>query len=340
MNRYAGVDSIEALRNFRVVLCSFAAMVKSAIEEADADVKRTAGWLALDRQHYWKNELRRRAEELHRAKLVLQTRKNEKTPLGGRYSCVDEKKAFEKAKRRYEEAQRKAENVKKWMRRFEQESLDFKAASLGVRQVLENEMPNALAGLDQMLGALDDYVALHAPSGAIEESASGTNGPGMARPELCDDHSSKAQWLRQLATLAPSIEQRRRPMLQDIDFKWPKLLSLDQRQRALLQQVDIQPQLIAPAQRIIIGSEVWNAGRIFLHRTRCDENDSGWYVGLVDGPPPSEFIAVQVGDLLAQRADWSELLQLPAGCTLVVDGTTIEALADTEGRIVNLLDTE
>ena len=61
-----------------------------------------------------------------RAKIALTQKKLTKTPLGGHYSCVDEEKALQLARRRLEEAETKLANVQKWNRRLDEEVFEYK----------------------------------------------------------------------------------------------------------------------------------------------------------------------------------------------------------------------
>ena len=78
----ANVQSIQALRDFRMALCRFVDAARSSLGEADADLQRQAGWLSEDRMKYWASELRRRTEQFQRAKLALLEKKLQKKAKG------------------------------------------------------------------------------------------------------------------------------------------------------------------------------------------------------------------------------------------------------------------
>jgi len=168
MSQFARVDSIDALKELRVALCNFAAQVKDGLGEADSQIQRTAIWLSNDRHNYWKGQVQKRAEHFARAKLALQQKKEQKTPLGGRYSCVDEERAFSAARRRFEEAEQKLANVRRWTRKLEEETFAYQAAVQGLAQAVSLEIPNALAHLDNIMDALAAYVSPTMP--ATEEA--------------------------------------------------------------------------------------------------------------------------------------------------------------------------
>ena len=170
MSDSARVDSIETLKQFRISLCKFVDAVNRGLDEAEAEIQRAGIWLKTDQRQHWKSEVRKRQELHTRAKIELKKKQLEKTPLGGRYSCVDERKALARAKERYEEAERKLANSHRWIRRLEQEAFNYKGLIRGLSEVAEADFPNAIAQLDRMVAALEAYVAV-APPGDKESMA-------------------------------------------------------------------------------------------------------------------------------------------------------------------------
>jgi len=169
MRDFARVDSIDALRDFRVSLCLFADAIKVGLDEAESELDRTAIWLKQDQFSHWKRQVRKCEELVTRAKIELNRKQQQKTPLGGRYSCVDEKKALAAAKRRFEEAEKKLANVRRWVRQLEHERFTYKGVAQGLFQAVEADVPNALAQLDNMIASLESY----ASAGPVNEQGSG-----------------------------------------------------------------------------------------------------------------------------------------------------------------------
>jgi hypothetical protein len=175
----ANVQSIEALKLFRVSLCKFAEAARSSLGEAEADLQRHANWLSDDRQRYWRVELTRRTEAARRAKMTLLEKKLQKTAGGGRSSCVDEEKALALAERRLEEAHTKGANTKRWIRQLDEEIFQYKGLIQALNHALDVDFVKILTMLDGMIDALDRYVSLAPPPGvdfvpvAPEDVASG-----------------------------------------------------------------------------------------------------------------------------------------------------------------------
>jgi hypothetical protein len=185
MRDFARVDSIDALKDFRVSLCKFADAIKVGLDEAESEIDRTAIWLKQDQYIHWKRQVRKYQELLTRARIELNRKQQQKTPLGGRYSCVDEKKALAVAKRRFEEAEQKLANVRRWTRQLEQETFAYKGVAQGLIQVVDADVPNALAQLDNMIAALESY----ASSGTASEQGS-VRIPEPHRPDQQQERGS------------------------------------------------------------------------------------------------------------------------------------------------------
>lgn len=164
MSQQAKVSSFSMLRRFRASLMTFASVASGALDEAGADFDGTLLWLRGDQSRYWKNQVRACTEQFVRAKLALKQREVLDRALAGtRSSCVDERKAVAAAQKRLREAELKLQQVKRWNRQLEKESLDFRGGTQRLLSAIETDIPNACARLDKMLDSLEAYVALAPP---------------------------------------------------------------------------------------------------------------------------------------------------------------------------------
>lgn len=159
MRDFARVDSIDALKDFRVSLCKFADVIKVGLDEASSEIDRTVIWLKQDQHSHWQSQIRKCQELLTRAKIELNRKQQQKTPLGGRYSCVDEKKALAAAQRRYDEAEQKLANVRRWIRQLDHENFAYKGVAQGLLLAVDADVPRALAQLDNMIASLEAYTS-------------------------------------------------------------------------------------------------------------------------------------------------------------------------------------
>ncbi|MCG3136324.1 MAG: hypothetical protein HJJLKODD_00151 [Phycisphaerae bacterium] len=173
MAQFARVDKVQVLRDLRVAVCKFADVIKIGLDESDAEIQQMQSWLKNDRLPHWSAQARLRQELLTRAKLDLSRKQAEVSPLGGHPSCVDEKKALQKAKLRLEEAETKLEHTQRWIRELEREAFSYKGSTQALGNLVVLEVPVAIARLDQMIITLEAYTEQPAEP-AMQSSTAGT----------------------------------------------------------------------------------------------------------------------------------------------------------------------
>lgn len=161
MRRTADVRSIDALKDAKAALVEFREIVVVALSEAQAEVQRTVWWLQHDQTTYWKHEVRRRTELVNQAKSDLYRAKL--AAMDETASCLEQKKALERAEHRLQEAERKVQLVKQWSLKVDREAMLFRAQIQGISRAAESDMPRAEAKLEMMLDRLEAYVRLAPP---------------------------------------------------------------------------------------------------------------------------------------------------------------------------------
>ena len=62
------VESLDALRSFKIALVKFAEAANVALGDADSELQRTLTWLETEQLSYWQGQHRKRAEMVTRAK--------------------------------------------------------------------------------------------------------------------------------------------------------------------------------------------------------------------------------------------------------------------------------
>jgi hypothetical protein len=183
----AHVGSIDAVRYFRAVLNTFAHDAREALISFDTEVARTLDWLLEEMPQYWKNEIRRCEEALQEARIDLERCRNTPLPGGGTPSCMEQKKALDKAKAKLQYAHDKSDATKKWGAVASREASEYSGRSNQLGSVFDAELPQAILVLDRVLRTLESYQALRAPSGEttpLAGSAVGSAGTqSSARPE-------------------------------------------------------------------------------------------------------------------------------------------------------------
>ncbi|USN99568.1 MAG: hypothetical protein H6810_02555 [Phycisphaeraceae bacterium] len=175
MAERARVHSIDAPARFRPTLVKFIEECKTALISAEADAGRTISKIRSDRYPYWKKQIRVRQDELNRAKTELIMKQAMREPDEAR-STVEERKAVEKAKRRVSEAEEKTRTCKHWLRQLEREQTKFQSSISVLRRALDTDMPRALAELDRIATALEEYVKLGGKRPAGRPRASESDG--------------------------------------------------------------------------------------------------------------------------------------------------------------------
>lgn len=172
MGEQASVESFEALAHLRTALTKFMDCAAAVLYTADAHLQRTKTWVKTERVQYWKTESQKRAETLIHAKLALKAKKLMPSALGWKQTCVDEEAAVKKAQHRVAEAEQKSAAVKFWSRQIDVEALAYLTWAGGMKQAVSADIPAAIARIDNMLLALEAYVA-QAPKRQVSVAEAG-----------------------------------------------------------------------------------------------------------------------------------------------------------------------
>jgi hypothetical protein len=182
----ARVESIDALKHFRVALFKFQESANSALADAEGDLHSTLTWLENEQYMFWQNQIRKRHDLLERAKEALRMKKLFKDSSGRTPSAVEEEKAMLLAKRRLEEAEEKFNNVKKYTRVLQREIQTYKGSVQRFATTVQSDLPVAVAMLDSHVTTLEQYVML-APGDAQAASPVGSE---SAPPPAADTEES------------------------------------------------------------------------------------------------------------------------------------------------------
>jgi hypothetical protein len=186
MSQIARVESVDALKEFRVALIKFAETANGALGDCESEVQRMQMWLENDQTSHWTSQIRKLTEVVSRAKEALRMKKVFKDATGSKGSYVDEEKALAKATRALDEAQQKMAATKSWARKFPKEASAFKGSIQRMSTFVLSDVPVAAAKLDRMTAALKAYISFVAPSFdsvSVGPSSSGTNAmPSAGEP--------------------------------------------------------------------------------------------------------------------------------------------------------------
>lgn len=190
MSTQADVKSIDTLAFMKAAFASFAHETGQAVSECEIQGQRAVDWICVDQAAFWKAECRRMQELVNKAMKDLEYCKAFKKVGDNTPSCIEEKKALEKAKKRLEHAERKAEAVRRWTPLVQQQFRETCVRLVRFREVIDVDCPKAMAQLERMLKALDAYRQVASPTGDGSDTA-GSGGQSVTR-QLDDSASAKA----------------------------------------------------------------------------------------------------------------------------------------------------
>lgn len=182
MSDQADVKSIDTLAFVKAALAQFAHETGQAVGEVELQGQRAVDWITVDRAAFWKAETRRAADAVNKAMKDLEHCRTFKKVGDNQPSCIEEKKALEKAKRRLETAERKAEAVRRWTPVVQQQFRETCVRLVRFREVIDVDCPRAMAALERMLKALDAYQNAQSPAGR-ETAAGGAGTASVTRQE-------------------------------------------------------------------------------------------------------------------------------------------------------------
>jgi hypothetical protein len=182
----AYVNSIAAIQDFRNALALYAHESRQGITAMEIEVRRAFDWVAVDRAGFWQAEIRRSMEAVARAKDDLHNARTFKSVGDYTPSCIDERKAVERAQQRLKRAELKAEAVRKWTRSLQHELNEYAGRIAQFTSVLEIDVPQAMALLDRVLTALNDYVSAKAPHPMTDPGESAAGSMAMPLDEMGD----------------------------------------------------------------------------------------------------------------------------------------------------------
>ena len=189
MSTQADVKSIDTLAFMKAAFASFAHESGQALSECEMQGQRAVDWICVDQAGFWKAEVRRMTELVNKAVKDLEYCKAFKKVGNNQPSCIEEKKALEKAKQRLARAEQKAEAVRRWTPVVQQQFREACVRLVRFREVVDVDCPRAMAQLEKMLKALDAYRQVASPTG--EASGSGGTGGQAVTRQLDESQGTK-----------------------------------------------------------------------------------------------------------------------------------------------------
>jgi len=177
MTDQADVKSIDTLAFVKAAFAAFAHETGQALSEVEIQGQRAVEWITVDQAAFWKAETRRMADLVNKAIKDLEHCRTFKKVGDNQPSCIEEKKALEKAKQRLARAEEKAEAVRRWTPVVQQQFREACVRLVRFREVIDVDCPKAMAELERMLRSLDAYRNVSSPR---PEASTVTGGAGAA----------------------------------------------------------------------------------------------------------------------------------------------------------------
>jgi len=169
----ADIRSPESLKRFRHRYLEFDKHAQRSLELVTGDLRSVSEWLEREQIPYWNLQLRRRHDHMKNMwREYIMARHGD--PKMGKPSSVDERQAYEKAKRMKQEAEHKIQVIEKWKMTLAMEIEKLVPPTRRFKALLEELTPRAVARLDHMMDRLDEYMR---PSSAGRSSDRPAAGP-------------------------------------------------------------------------------------------------------------------------------------------------------------------
>lgn len=165
MAELAHVLSIPAVRDFQAALRKFRQELALSCEMLTTEIQRAIAWIEYDRPTYWTVQTRKAFDSVADTRTKLNTCLL-RTVAGRRPSCIEERQAYEQARRRLQHCQEQVRRVQQWALKIHRESDEFRGRMARVRRLLDSDLPQMDALLERTLTALEGYAEMAAPAPA------------------------------------------------------------------------------------------------------------------------------------------------------------------------------
>lgn len=157
------VRDIDAIRRLRLQLMRFAEELEGALQSMQQEVQKSFEWIDHEAPHYWTNQIRRAYDLVASTRMEFESCRM-RSVAGQRSACIEEKQAFERAKRRLQHCQEQKERVRQWSQKVHHAADEFRGRLSAVRRLLDVDIPEALAYLSNTVSILEKYAEIERPA--------------------------------------------------------------------------------------------------------------------------------------------------------------------------------
>ena len=334
MAQGARIESTELLTEFRTALWKFQAEANAALGDAESELRRTLIWLETEQDSFWKDQIRKRHEVVERCKEAVRMKKLFKDASGKTPSAVEEQKALQVAMRRLAEAQEKHANVRRWVRQLQKEIEMYKGSVQRLTTSVETLIPAGAAYLDRLALDLEQYLAVKVASSAVGAGSTAESvavgGSEMARGTQAGQVQPAAN-MSEAFTLPTPEERQNAAADSNLDVAVP---AISEEQLSVVAELPIESATPELEKKVTVNQAVAKADRMMLyHAQPAFDGDSGWCV-LALGAAAGGWLSMSVADILKIRQDWKQIVTLPIGFSVILDGHGIVVVKDAQEQDV------
>jgi hypothetical protein len=172
MSSQTSVHSIDALKDFRVALALYSEDTLAALGAVEAEVRRTVRWLEQERPVYWQEQIKRRREQVSMARAEVFRRQLQKRPD---YTppMSEQQENLRRAEASLADAEKRLTMVRKWQPLLQHAVLEYHATAQRLKDLAAADLPEGVNLLGRLIDALEAYLRVQPPSGAVSEAEPG-----------------------------------------------------------------------------------------------------------------------------------------------------------------------
>jgi hypothetical protein len=335
----ANIHTIDALKEAKAALATFAEEAGALLANVDSDIARMGQWLTHERPAHWKSQVRKRDEAVQAARQEISRKQLAAAPDPA--STVLERKALARCLDKLSEAQRRQQNTRRWIGVWDKESLSARGSISQLAEFVRADIPKAIARIDRMMEQVEDYLSLAAPqtnSPTLTPSSHGGDADSsMARP--LDDRPPDRSFAH-LRPLAAEAVTRAKSPRDPIDWSDLTLELLDDQTRAQIADLAIHVWVPDPRASIVVAANALGRPALWLLRLPPQgPTDSGWFLGPLEAPDSTGACwRVPLSEFLEARPDLQPLLGSAVGTLAVLGPGGPLAVVDPAGKNVWLAD--
>jgi hypothetical protein len=179
MSKSANVLSIQTLKDFKVAMINFSEDARNSLSGCDMELRRMRDWLERDQLGYWQAQIKKREEQLMQARADLHKRKISQQGSDA-VSDAEQKENLREAQKRLKVAEEKYASIKRLIPFLHHAIDEYHSHSQPLGDHLAGGFEKSLFTLVKMIGSLEAYLALQAPTAPSMSSAAETTGTSSA----------------------------------------------------------------------------------------------------------------------------------------------------------------